>query len=130
MTFPALTAVYAAWLSLYFVGLSIWVTMGRARWAAHHGDGGQASLQRRIRIHANFAEYAPLALILIGLNEARGMGGAGLHLLLGALAFARLVHPIGMLAAEGSIAQYALRAPAMVSTWLVIVAAALLLVIP
>lgn len=129
MVFPALTAFYGGLLGIWFVLLSLWVTAGRARYGAHHGDGGKVLLQRRIRSQANFAEYVPLALLLIGLNESGGAPGwlvrTGLLLLL----VARIAHPFGMLAPEGSLQQYALRAPAMMLTWIVTLAAAILLLV-
>ncbi|NKN36221.1 glutathione S-transferase [Agrobacterium sp. a22-2] len=128
MIFPDLTAFYGGLLGILFILLSVWVTLGRAQYKAHHGDGGQVQLQRRIRIHANFAEYVPLALLLIGLNEASGVESWMVRTMLIALMTARIIHPFGMLAPEGSLQQYALRAPAMVVTWIVILIASLLLI--
>jgi uncharacterized membrane protein YecN with MAPEG domain len=48
-------------------------------------------------MHGNFAEFVPLALILLGGIEA---GGAPHHLVLGlavALVVARIAHPLGLL---------------------------------
>ena len=65
MTFPTITAFYAAILGLIYAGLSGWVIGGRLGGNVLFGDGGQDGLQRRIRSHANFQEYVPLTLILI-----------------------------------------------------------------
>ncbi|MHA7970301.1 MAPEG family protein [Rhizobium sp. CAU 1783] len=126
MVFPALTAFYAGLFGLLFILLSVWVSAGRAQFRAHHGDAGEVRLQRRIRIQANFAEYVPLALILIGFCEAGGSAPAIVRALLIALLVARLVHPFGMVAPEGSLQQYALRAPAMMATWTVIAVASVM----
>ena len=57
--------VYAGLLALIFALLSIRV-IGRRRVArVSLGDGGDLQLLRRQRAHANFAEYVPLALILM-----------------------------------------------------------------
>ncbi|KCB29386.1 MULTISPECIES: MAPEG family protein [Alcaligenaceae] len=120
---PTLTACYAGWFGILFLVLSIRVSIGRAQFKAHHGDGGHESLRRRIRIQANFAEYVPLALLLVGLNEVLGAERWTVHALLIALLAARLVHPFGMTAPEGSLQQYALRAPAMMATWTVLAVA-------
>jgi len=125
--FPAHTAVYAALLGILFIILSVWVSGGRMQHRAHHGDGGEVALQRRIRAHANFAEYVPLALILIGLAEATGNHFHSVHVLLIALLVARIVHPFGMIVPEGSLWQYVLRAPSMLVTWAVILIAAIML---
>lgn len=127
MTFPVLTAFYGGLLGLLLVALSVWVSLGRARFGAHHGDGGQVALQRRIRAQANFTEYVPMALVLIGLAESAGSAGWIIRALLLVLVAARIAHPIGMLAEEGSAAQFALRAPAIIATWGVLLAASVML---
>lgn len=129
MAFPALTAFYGGLFGILFVILSVRVSAARARARAHHGDGGDVALQRWIRIQANFAEYVPIALLLIGLNENGGAREWVVRTLLIALLAARLAHPAGMLAPEGSVRQYALRAPAMVVTWSVVLAASALLLV-
>lgn len=127
MVFPAVTAFYGGLFGLIFVALSVWVVAGRARYRVHHGDGGSDPLQRRIRSQANFAEYVPLALLLVALNEAAGARGWTIHALLLALLVARLAHPFGMTAPEASARQFALRGPAIVVTWLAIAIAAVML---
>lgn len=129
MPFPTLTAFYGALLGLLFLALSFAVSAGRARWNAHHGDAGQERLRRLIRIQANFAEYVPLTLLLLALAEAGGAAPWLVRALLLALLAARLAHPPGMLAAEGSALQYTLRAPAMLVQWAVLLAACALLLL-
>jgi uncharacterized membrane protein YecN with MAPEG domain len=129
MVFPRLTAIYAAVLALIFFALSIWVVIGRARFNAVHGDGGQTALQRRIRAHANFAEYVPMILALVGLLEAGGADRFTVHVLLLVLVVARIMHPIGMVAREGTVQQFAFRAPGAMATWVVMVVAAVLLLV-
>lgn len=60
------------------------------------GDGGNARVLARSRSHANFTEYTPFILILIGLIELAE--GSSLWLwTASALYFAaRLLHPFGM----------------------------------
>lgn len=80
--------------------LNIWLAwrVGQIRRAERIsiGDGGNAALTARMRAHLNFAEFAPLVLILLGLVEA----ARGTHPLLWATAalfvLARIAHPIGM----------------------------------
>ncbi len=127
MVFPATTAIYAAVLALIYVGLSFWVGAGRGKFGVVHGDGGNAELNRRIRAHANFAEYVPLVLLLAAMLEAGGSQPVTIHWLLGPLTVARLMHPVGMVAREGSAQQYGFRAPGALVTWVVLVAAAVLL---
>lgn len=65
-----------------------------------HGDGGNEAMARRVRAHLNFAEHAPLFLILCGLVEAAGAGaywgGRWLTVLGGVFMLARVAHAVGM----------------------------------
>lgn len=128
MAYPAVTAFYAALLALLYVGLSGWVIAKRTR--VLHGDGGDPKLMKRIRSHANFAEYVPVALLLVALLESRGATSATLiHLLLIVLLVARILHPIGMFAPANSPRQFACRGGGIVATLTVIAVAAILLLL-
>ena len=92
----AVTALYAALAAFFFVYLSFRVIGARRSAKVALGDGSDATLQRRMRAHGNFAEYAPLALILMALAEAQGaplwtLHGLGLMLLAG-----RALHAYGV----------------------------------
>ena len=129
MIFPATTAFYAAILALVYLGLSGWVMAGRLSGNVLHGDGGDADLQKRIRSQANFGEYVPIALILIGLLEGRGASHTIVQALLIALLVGRLLHPVGMFAPANSPRQFACRGGGILLTFgAVLVAAVLLLV--
>jgi uncharacterized membrane protein YecN with MAPEG domain len=127
MTYPAVTALYAAILGLIFALLSFWVVGGRGQFRVLHGDGGREPLHRRIRAHANFAEFVPLILILAALLEAGGAPSARIHGLLAPLTIARLMHPVGMLARENSPQQYIFRASGAVVTLIALVTASIML---
>ncbi len=129
MVFPAITTAYAAILALIFMGLTIWVSMARLRFRINHGDGGNIVLNRRIRAHANFAEYVPLILLLVALLEAGGAGRFTIHALLLPLTIARIMHPIGMVARDFTARQFTFRGPGAAVTWAVMVVAAVLLLI-
>jgi len=60
------------------------------------GDGGNEALICRMRAHANFVEYAPFIIILIGLLEFTT--GTSLWLWVASALFllARVAHPLGM----------------------------------
>ena len=109
MIFPATTAFYAALLALVYLGLSGWVMASRVSGNVLFGDGGDTVLLKRARSHANFAEYVPLTLILVGLLEAGGAGHGLVQGLLIALLIGRILHPIGMFAAPNSPRQFACR---------------------
>lgn len=89
----AITTLYAGALALWFLVLSVRVMLGRAGPGRPGlGDGGDPMMQRRIRGQANFAEYVPLALLLIALLEQGGQPGWVVHALGAALLAGRLLH--------------------------------------
>jgi len=129
MQFPTITAAYGAILALVFAALSMWVIGGRLSLRVIHGDGGESRLAKRIRAHANFAEYLPLILLLVGWLESSGAPRGAINALLATLVATRIAHPFGMVAPLGSLPQYALRgAPAALTLGILIVAAAWLFV--
>jgi len=90
------TALYAALLGLMFVALSINVIAKRRQLMVGLGSNGETNLERRIRVHANFAEYVPFALLLMFLAEHNGLASIYLHLLGIALLVGRLSHAYGV----------------------------------
>lgn len=95
-----LTAVYAGLCGLLMVVLSAGVIRQRGRARVSLGDGGDAGLIRWIRAQGNFAEYVPLALLLLALAEAQGAPAVALHGLGGALVLGRVLHAWGMVSAR------------------------------
>jgi uncharacterized protein len=95
-TIPAAAAIYAAILGLLGAGLTITVIVNRTRTRIDAGDGGDARLAQAIRAHGNFAEQAPLALIVIALAEALGTRTPVIHALGAVLVFARLASAYGL----------------------------------
>jgi uncharacterized protein len=56
------------------------------------GDNGDVAVTRVVRAHANFAEYVPLALLLMGFLEVSRFSIYILHALGLTLLIARLIH--------------------------------------
>jgi uncharacterized membrane protein YecN with MAPEG domain len=108
---------------LLYLGLSVRVIRWRRRELVALGDGGRPALQRALRVHGNFAEYVPLALILLALAELTGAAALLLHLLGLALLGGRALHAYGVSQAEEN---YRFRAAGMVLTFATLVAGALL----
>lgn len=129
MVFPSLTAGYGAVLALLFAGLSIWVMARRLSANVLHGDGGDAVLLHRARSQANFAEYVPLILIVVGLLEAHGGSRTLVHGLLAVLLVGRVLHPFGMTAPANSPRQYACRGGGILATFAVLIVSALALLL-
>jgi hypothetical protein len=91
-----ITPFYAALLGLVFFALSVRTIGLRRRLRIALGDGGSAEMQRAMRVHANFAEYVPLSLLLIAMFESLGGMRWLVHALCIALLVARLIHASGV----------------------------------
>lgn len=86
------TPLYAGLLALLYLFLTLRVIRFRRGRRVDMGDGGHALLQRYIRAHANFAEYAPIGLLLLFLLE-QGLWSTWLVHALGVmLVLGRLFH--------------------------------------
>ena len=88
--------LYIAIFSLVFTLLRFRVIRLRQTARVAIGDGGDKALRRAIRVHGNFAEYVPLALILIFAAESLGMSAVWIHGLCLALLIGRLLHAYGV----------------------------------
>ena len=120
-----ITLFTAGVLGLIFLGISVHVVRQRVATKVVLGDGdakpGTEGLRVAIRMHANFAEYVPLILILLGGIE---YAGAPHDLVLGlavALVAARLAHAFGLPRPTPNL----LRAGGVILTWIVLVTASI-----
>jgi uncharacterized membrane protein YecN with MAPEG domain len=96
---PTVTTLAAGVLGLIFAVLSGQVVAGRLSGKVMIGAGSEDTtnpLFIAVRSQANFAEYVPLALLLIGLIELRTGATLLVEGLAGALVIARILHPIGL----------------------------------
>ncbi len=73
------TAFYASLLGFLFLLLSVRVIAQRHEARVEIGHGESAELLRRSRVHANFAEYVPMALVLLALAESLKSPSIVLH---------------------------------------------------
>ncbi len=94
---PLVTTLIIA-VALAVVNLWLSIRTGQARQLAKVsiGDGDNPLLIARMRAHANFIEYVPMALILMALIETFGGKGQLLWLFGIALVIGRIIHPFGM----------------------------------
>ncbi len=92
----SITASFAALMALWFVVLSARVSKTRGATKVYLGDGGNAAMSRSMRAQANAAEYMPLMLILLLLNEAQGSPVWWLCSLGTAMLVGRLLHGYAM----------------------------------
>ncbi|MCP4781623.1 MAG: glutathione metabolism protein [Hyphomicrobium sp.] len=92
----AITAFYAALLGLFFVFLSFRVIDWRRLKSVELGHGEDSELLRRMRVHANFAEYVPFTLLLMAIAESMTAPRPLIHVVGLILIAGRLMHAYGL----------------------------------
>jgi uncharacterized membrane protein YecN with MAPEG domain len=127
MHLPSITAGYLAGLALLYVALSMQVVRLRQRHHAAFSDGGSAELRSAIRAHAHFAEYVPITALMVAMLEMSGVAAFRIHLLMGALVVARLLHPLGMYAKPNTLAFHIGRIGGMTITIALLIVCAVLI---
>ena len=90
------TPLYAALIAVLFIGLSFRTLTLRRKLQVGIGTGDNPALERAIAAHANCAEYAPLALLMVFFLEHLTGTGVTVHLLGAALVVGRAVHAYGV----------------------------------
>ena len=88
--------IYAALFGLLFVFLSIRVIKQRVKNQVAIGDGQHPELMRTMRVHGNFAEYVPFALLIMFFLETQTNHSVFIHVLGLALLAGRLIHAYGV----------------------------------
>ena len=88
------TPLYAGFLTLWFVLLGVRVM--DLRRGMPFGDNGDVGVTRIVRAQANFAEYVPLALLMMGFLEVTRYSIYLLHALGVILVVARLLHGLAL----------------------------------
>ena len=122
----AITPIYAAIVALVYVMLSVRTLRLRHRFKVGIGNGEQPLLARAVRAHANFAEYVPIALLLIYFVEVGDIAAIWIHALCATLVLGRFVHAYGISQVEED---YRFRVFGMALTLTAIIVAALVLVL-
>ena len=114
--------VYAALLAFVYIYLSTRVIALRRSRKIAIGANGDPVMERAMRVHANFAEYTPFALLLLFMLETNGGNEIWLNILCAGLLAGRSLHAIGLAKADED---FRYRVTGMVMTFSVIGAAAL-----
>lgn len=117
------TAIYAALLGLMLLVLKFRVIGARRRLLVDVLDGGERDVTRRMRVHGNFAEHVPIALILMAVVEVNGAEPWNIHALGIVLIIARVLHAHGLESIPGKSFG---RAAGVLGTSAVILASALI----
>jgi hypothetical protein len=116
--FLPITLTIAGACALISVWLALRVSHLRRLRKVSIGDGGDERVAIRMRAHANFAEYAPIFLILLAAIELAV--GSSIWLWAAAILFivSRLAHPFGMERPAPNL----LRMAGIALTWLALLA--------
>jgi uncharacterized membrane protein YecN with MAPEG domain len=88
--------LYSALMALMMIVFAFNVILRRQKLQVAFGHGGHDHLERAIRVHGNFAEFVPLALILMFLAEDAGTMRWVIHSMGILLVTARLCHAWGL----------------------------------
>ena len=118
---PTILPIYAAVFAIFFVVLSIRTIRQRRKLKIGLGDSGNNDMQRAMRVHANFAEYVPLSLLMIYLVEQSGVYAWFVHTLCLGLLAGRLSHAYGVSQVKEN---FRFRVAGMSSTFAVLLACA------
>lgn len=96
MTVLPVTLASAAAAGILSIWLALRINAVRSAAGVYLGDGGNEAIQRRMRAQANFVEYTPFVLALIGALELSGKGSWWLGVVAAAYFAGRIGHGFGM----------------------------------
>lgn len=99
-----ITTLYAGLLAILYLILTAYVIRGRYQHLVGLGDGGNPELARRIRMHGNFAEFVPFALLLLFMLDYGRTQPLIVHCLGIMLMVGRLAHVWGLCTSESASA--------------------------
>lgn len=119
-----ITALYAALLAGLLLVLSIRVVRARRTYRVALGAPHRL-VERAVRAQGNLAEYAPMALVLLGLAEGLGLPSWWLHALGTALVAGRVSHAWGI-SREPEVMRWRVLGTALTFTVIGVLGAALL----
>ena len=94
----SITALYAGILMIFALALSFKAGgfRGSTGISVLFGDPVNMELAQRVRVHQNFLEYIPMAIILMGIIEINGGNATFLHVFGVVLIISRIAHAIGL----------------------------------
>jgi uncharacterized membrane protein YecN with MAPEG domain len=95
ITMPVITTLYAGLLGLILLFLAFKAGSMRGKLGISVGHGDSMDLLLAMRKQANFVEYVPMILILLGLLEVNGAPKLAIHIMGAALVIARICHAQG-----------------------------------
>jgi uncharacterized protein len=96
-----ITPFYIGLFLFFGIYLSMNVIKLRRKYKIGVGNGGNEDLARAVRVHGNFIEQVPLALIGLAMIEAQQLHFVFVHLLGLLFFFARIMHARGLAESAG-----------------------------
>lgn len=91
-TLLPVTFTFVSLLAILLIPFTGWVGLRRSNIGVLRGDGGDAVLFKRIRIHGNLMENAPLFVVMLGASEIAGLGPFWLWLAVVTFVAGRALH--------------------------------------
>lgn len=91
-----ISTFYAIAFGILFIALSVKTLRTRRRCQIAVGDGGNLEMLRAVRVHGNFTEYTPFALLLIFMLEFLWPNAIVINALCITLLAGRLSHAWGV----------------------------------
>ena len=92
---PRVALLFAGLHVLLMLALLVPISLHRRGKGIGLGSGGDALLERRIRVHGNFIEHVPFAILLLALLELTGLPTPWVWGFGSALLLARVMHAVG-----------------------------------
>ncbi|WP_448547835.1 MAPEG family protein [Thalassotalea fusca] len=120
-----ITGFYLGLLALLYLALTANIIRYRLKFQVGIGSNGNQTLAKAIRVHANFIEYTPIALLLLACYEFNGGSEAMVHALGAAFFVGRVLHVKGLSSSIGVTKE---RQLGMLSSFLVIATLSALLI--
>lgn len=105
---PRISLLIASLHVVLYLVLALRVVLHRNVHKIGVGSGGDAVLRRKVRVHGNFGEYVPLALLMLALLELAAVSTTWLWTFGIALLVARVLHAVGLGGSSGySVGRFA-----------------------
>jgi uncharacterized membrane protein YecN with MAPEG domain len=87
------TITFTSLLAISLIPLTGWIGLRRDKiGGVFRGDGDDATLFKRIRIHGNLMENAPVFILVLGASEMVGLGQTWLWLAVAVFLIGRVLH--------------------------------------
>ncbi len=97
LVYPVITAITAGVIIILQMILFMYAAIGRGKNRQGLGDGGKPDMLKRIRMHGNLIENAPIILIVMALLEGAGVARSVLIVAGAIFVLARILHPLGLM---------------------------------